>query len=1053
MNKSDKMSNMNNVNKKLKFYIVIVSIFTILSLIFTNVRSSATELLDDNTEIIKADSQDVLTKIENTNMYGEELVVQDSEEDNGIATFSARANAYDGTVINGKSYSSNTYVYRDGKNYTYYRENGANFIRIQRYCFETGKVESVYQNWGNYSVDVVSGYYIKDKVIYHAFYEPQQRAKIRIVGYNTQTETVSFDEQFPVAYDQYKREFCLDNNQNVYFLLNGSTNQQFSLVSYNKSGTLIDNLKNVSAGVNDAINLTGTTKNNKVLFLSIHTYVGISNWWDDYAIKIDNGKFTSQKLYGIRQYGGVDWKYIDASQNYAYTQYGEIFKIDYNAKNEIGISFEIKKAIKVNGSYLSTPYLYTSDDKYLYLGGQKGYLYMVNWKTFEIEKSLTIGENKRITGVYKTSGDKVLIEYYNLSDSKYYALTLNTSTYSQVKQNIEIKQHTSLAYTKAQIKDKYDKLAIVNKTSDLYEQVPSIKSPYKEGSLRAQVKTDTINQINYFRWLAGVGSVKQNDNYMNYSQKGAVILAANRNLTHTPSKPAGMTDDFYTKGYKATSAGIGTSANISMGNWMADSVKDYVDDTSNIQKNVGHRLSILDPKAETVSFGYANSYGVINVFNSNKVKETNQFYSWPSPGYFPIESFATNAMWSIKLPENDYYSSGSRYVVLKANGKQYTSSKDFEMYLDSYNNTYFFDIPTELKNHLTNGSMTIQDGKQVEIEVHGLADNLGNTYVIKYPIKFFSFDPKQQTASNTPTKNGVTYRTHVQNVGWQSYVRNGVMSGTSGKSLRLEGINIKLENCDYSGGITYQTHVQNIGWQNYVKDGAMSGTQGKSLRLEAIRIKLTGDIAKYYDIYYRVHCQNLGWMDWAKNGEDAGTSGYSYRLEGIEIRLVKKGELAPGKTQKPFAQKYVRYQTHVQNIGWQGQVLDGNTSGTSGQSLRLEGIKISLDNPKYDGNIEYRTHVQNIGWQSYVKNGAMSGTQGRSLRLEAIQIRLTGTMAQKYDIYYRVHCQKFGWMGWAKNGASAGSAGYSYRLEAIEICVVEKGQPAPGSTTNCFRSK
>jgi len=299
----------------------------------------------------------------------------------------------------------------------------------------------------------------------------------------------------------------------------------------------------------------------------------------------------------------------------------------------------------------------------------------------------------------------------------------------------------------------------------------------------------------------------------------------------------------------------------------------------------------------------------------------------------------------------------------------------------------------------------------------------------------------------------VTYRTHVQNVGWQNYVKNGAMAGTSGRSLRLEGINIKLENNKYGGAITYQTHVQNIGWQNYVQNGVMSGTSGKSLRLEGIRIKLTGEISKYYDVYYRVHCQNFGWMDWAKNGESAGSAGYAYRLEGIEIRLVKKGGAAPGKTQTPFIQKYVSYQTHVQNVGWQGNVRDGEMSGTSGRSLRLEGIKISLENQQYDGNIEYRTHVQNIGWQKLVKNGQMAGTSGRSLRLEAIQIRLTGTMAQKYDIYYRVHSQNFGWMGWAKNGASAGTSGYSYRLEAIQICIVKKGEKAPGSTTNCFRAK
>ena len=257
--------------------------------------------------------------------------------------------------------------------------------------------------------------------------------------------------------------------------------------------------------------------------------------------------------------------------------------------------------------------------------------------------------------------------------------------------------------------------------------------------------------------------------------------------------------------------------------------------------------------------------------------------------------------------------------------------------------------------------------------------------------------------------------------------------------------------------VAYRTHVQNIGWQTYVRDGAMSGTSGQSLRLEAIKIRLTGELANHYDIYYRVHCQDIGWMNWAKNGESAGSAGYSYRLEGIEIVIVEKGKNPPARTNiqynKPFKCHTISYRTHVQNIGWQDYVYDGAMSGTSGQSLRLEGINIKLENQLYSGDIEYCTHVQNIGWQNFVKNGAMSGTSGRSLRLEAIKIRLTGEMAKKYDIYYRVHCQNIGWMGWAKNGESAGTAGFSYRLEGINIMLVEKGNAAPGSTANHFQQK
>ncbi|HCE78175.1 MAG TPA: hypothetical protein DEP61_04765, partial [Lachnospiraceae bacterium] len=55
-------------------------------------------------------------------------------------------------------------------------------------------------------------------------------------------------------------------------------------------------------------------------------------------------------------------------------------------------------------------------------------------------------------------------------------------------------------------------------------------------------------------------------------------------------------------------------------------------------------------------------------------------------------------------------------------------------------------------------------------------------------------------------------------------------------------------------------------------------------------------------------------------------------------------------------------------------------------------------------------------------NGSTSGTEGRSLRLEAVQLRLTGDIANYYDVYYRAHIQNYGWLGWTCNGQSAGSS-------------------------------
>lgn len=317
----------------------------------------------------------------------------------------------------------------------------------------------------------------------------------------------------------------------------------------------------------------------------------------------------------------------------------------------------------------------------------------------------------------------------------------------------------------------------------------------------------------------------------------------------------------------------------------------------------------------------------------------------------------------------------------------------------------------------------------------------------------FYYGQKPLTEEKTST---ISYRSHIQNIGWQPYYDSGQLSGTTNQGLRMEALELQLSSTEYGGGISYRAHVQNIGWQQVVNDGQTAGTAGKDLRMEAVQISLTGDIANYYDIYYQVHAQDFGWLGWAKNNEVAGTVNYGYRLEAIRIMLVRKGEKAPTPlgNASHIREAQATYTTHVQNIGWQKACYNGQTAGTTNQSLRLEALKLNLSNPTYGGSIVYSTHIQNIGWQQEVYDGETSGTTGQSLRLEAIRIRLTGDMEKYFDVYYRVHVQDFGWLGWTKNGEAAGSEGYSYRMEAMEIKILPKGSAeAPDTSGRAFYIK
>lgn len=316
-----------------------------------------------------------------------------------------------------------------------------------------------------------------------------------------------------------------------------------------------------------------------------------------------------------------------------------------------------------------------------------------------------------------------------------------------------------------------------------------------------------------------------------------------------------------------------------------------------------------------------------------------------------------------------------------------------------------------------------------------------------------------------------SYTTHIQSYGWSysckeagDWETDGAISGSLGLSKRLEGIKITVDGSD-NLGIRYKTHIQSYGWESSWKsDGAMSGTSGESKRLEAIMIELTGTEAKNYDVYYRVHAQTYGWLGWAKNGEKAGTAGQGKRLEAIQIIVVPKGTAPSGIIGYSYIEVgksadngtmdgAINYSTHVQTYGDQSYVYDGSVSGTFGESKRLEGIRINVNNDMlgYEGGVRYTTHVQTYGWQGdpdgdgsdWKTNGAMSGTSGESKRLEAICIELYGDVAEHYDVYYRVHSQTFGWLGWASNGEPAGTAGYSKRLEGIQIVILPKGSEKP----------
>ena len=347
------------------------------------------------------------------------------------------------------------------------------------------------------------------------------------------------------------------------------------------------------------------------------------------------------------------------------------------------------------------------------------------------------------------------------------------------------------------------------------------------------------------------------------------------------------------------------------------------------------------------------------------------------------------------------------------------------------------------------------------------------------------------TAFNLPEGIKLQYQAHVQQEGWQSWKNEGEVAGTTGQDLRLEAIRIRLQNTDkYS--VQYRVHVQGIGWQDWCEDGELAGTTGQSKRIEAIEIKIVekqvkGIINIDTDLANTTFDSDgiefSGWkmanvpntsIETYLNGEKVesnitytvdnnlvtNTKGYGVEtnndkprfnvkidpanLETTTYKLTLKlvddqGNVITTVESNLKLDKdtlIVKYQSQVQYEGWQGIKKNGETSGTTNQSKRLEAVKIHGVNLPEGVKLQYQAHVQYSGWQDWCEDGELAGTEGQELRLESIRIRLENT--EKYSIQYRAHVEDLGWQDWCEDGEYAGTINENKRIEAIQIKIVEK---------------
>lgn len=147
-------------------------------------------------------------------------------------------------------------------------------------------------------------------------------------------------------------------------------------------------------------------------------------------------------------------------------------------------------------------------------------------------------------------------------------------------------------------------------------------------------------------------------------------------------------------------------------------------------------------------------------------------------------------------------------------------------------------------------------------------------------------DEKYNVPSSPINDAGLWYRCHVQTYGDLPWVRDGMIAGTEGQKKRMEGLWI---NPPVGVELAVEVHLQKIGWSKEPiilkhDNNILIGSVGQSRRMEAIRINCRENRTGR-ELFYQVHCQHYGTMDVCKEGEIAGTTGESKRMESIKIYL------------------------------------------------------------------------------------------------------------------------------------------------------------------------
>lgn len=229
----------------------------------------------------------------------------------------------------------------------------------------------------------------------------------------------------------------------------------------------------------------------------------------------------------------------------------------------------------------------------------------------------------------------------------------------------------------------------ITSSTVVFDENPSVSAPYSTGILNLGFLESGLSYLNFHRYVAGLPMLQLSEELNRNAQYGAVLTAANNQMSHYPVKPADMDEAFFEEGYAAASSSNLYSAYGYAEDTILWSAVDAFMADENVKNmgRVGHRQWILQPKLLNVGFGYAQAisgtpkrYVALKVFDKSGRDVEYDFISWPASGHFPMQLNRSSLPWSVTLNLNKYKSIDMETLRVtltrESDGKQWVLDKN-----------------------------------------------------------------------------------------------------------------------------------------------------------------------------------------------------------------------------------------------------------------------------------------------------------------------------------------------------------------------------------------